>query len=245
MDAQFLDDAGRRHGADIVAADRPGIGHSDTWTMRSFVEWSDVVDQLADSLAVGEFAVAGWSGGGPYALACAAAMPDRVRAVATVAGMAPLERVRHIFELGLWADKVLISAARLWAPGAGALLRVGRRAPDCVLAWQLSHLARSGDQAELGPEQSGLRIVFREAIGEGVRGMVDEYRRYYGAWGFDLDEVWQSVTIWQGEQDTLVPMSHADRLATALPNAVLRVVPSTGHLLPLLVADEIVEDLAP
>jgi hypothetical protein len=75
--------------------------------------------------------------------------------------------------------------------------------------------------------------------------MVDEHRRYYGAWGFDLDEVRQSVTIWQGEQDTFVRMSHAGRLATAPSHAILRVVPPTGHLLPLVVADEIVEDLAP
>jgi pimeloyl-ACP methyl ester carboxylesterase len=40
-------------------------------------------------------------------------------------------------------------------------------------------------------------------------------------------------------------MSIARRLASALPNSVLKVVPSTGHLLPLVVADEILEDLAP
>jgi pimeloyl-ACP methyl ester carboxylesterase len=75
--------------------------------------------------------------------------------------------------------------------------------------------------------------------------MVDEYRRYYGSWGFDLGEVRQSVTIWQGDQDTLVPMRMARRLASLLPSSTLRVVPSTGHLLPLVVADEVVEDLAP
>jgi pimeloyl-ACP methyl ester carboxylesterase len=79
----------------------------------------------------------------------------------------------------------------------------------------------------------------------GVWGMVDEYRRYYGSWGFDPGEVQQSVTIWQGEQDTLVPMSHARRLASLLPTCTLTAVPSTGHLLPLVIAEEILEDLAP
>jgi pimeloyl-ACP methyl ester carboxylesterase len=46
----------------------------------------------------------------------------------------------------------------------------------------------------------------------------------------------QSVTIWQGEQDTLVPMRRARRLADEVPNGTLRVVPSTGHLLPLVIA---------
>lgn len=72
-----------------------------------------------------------------------------------------------------------------------------------------------------------------------------EYRRYYGSWGFDPGEVQQSVTIWQGEQPTLVPMSHARRLASLLPNCTLMAVPSTGHLLPLVIAEEILEDLAP
>ena len=40
---------------------------------------------VADSLAVHRFAVLGASGGGPYALACAARHPDRVAAVGTVA----------------------------------------------------------------------------------------------------------------------------------------------------------------
>jgi pimeloyl-ACP methyl ester carboxylesterase len=72
-----------------------------------------------------------------------------------------------------------------------------------------------------------------------------EYRRYYGSWGFDPGEVQQSVTIWQGEQPTLVPMSHARRLASMLPTCTLTAVPSTGHLLPLVIAEEILEDLAP
>jgi pimeloyl-ACP methyl ester carboxylesterase len=67
----------------------------------------------------------------------------------------------------------------------------------------------------------------------------------YGSWGFDLGKVEQSVIIWQGEQDTLVPMRHARRLASLLPNSTLKVVPATGHLLPLVVAEEILEDLAP
>jgi uncharacterized protein len=48
--------------------------------MSSIAEWPRTVEQ-----------VAGWSAGDPYALACAAVLPHRVRAVATLAGMAPLE----------------------------------------------------------------------------------------------------------------------------------------------------------
>jgi pimeloyl-ACP methyl ester carboxylesterase len=101
MDGMLLDSAGRRCGADIIAIDRPGIGRSDVCTMPSIAQWAETVEGVADQLHIGEFAVAGWSGG-PYALACAAAMPKRVRAVATLAGMAPLETFRHIAEMGFW-----------------------------------------------------------------------------------------------------------------------------------------------
>jgi uncharacterized protein (TIGR03083 family) len=107
-----MDAAARKCGVDIISIDRPGIGRSDAWNMSSIAQWPHTVAQGADLLQVAKFAVAGWSGGGPYALASAAAMPERVRAVATVAGMAPLETARHVFELGLWADRLLIPTAR-------------------------------------------------------------------------------------------------------------------------------------
>jgi pimeloyl-ACP methyl ester carboxylesterase len=75
--------------------------------------------------------------------------------------------------------------------------------------------------------------------------MVDEYRRYYRDWGFDLSEVQQRVTVWQGENDTGLPMSHARRLTADLPNGDLRIVPATAHALPLVIAEDILGDLAP
>ena len=63
--------------------------------------------------------------------------------------------------------------------------------------------------------------------------------------GFWPSQVQQTVTMWRGEQDTLLPMSHARRLASALPRSMLRVVPLTGHYLPAVIADAVLEDLAP
>jgi pimeloyl-ACP methyl ester carboxylesterase len=113
LDAKMMDDAGRRCGADIISIDRPGIGHSQVRNVSSIAGWPQTVEHVANLLHLNDFAVVGWSGGGPYALACAAALPNRVRAVATVAGMAPLERLGHVLELGLWADRLLISIAHV------------------------------------------------------------------------------------------------------------------------------------
>ena len=48
-----------------------------------------------------------------------------------------------------------------------------------------------------------------------------------------------------GSVDTLLPMSNARRLAAALPGGTLRVVSAMGHYLPAVVADAVLEDLAP
>lgn len=246
LDAKFFDAAARRCGADIIAIDRPGIGRSDAWDLPSIAHWPHLVEHVANSLGLEDFVVAGWSAGGPYALACAAAMPHRVRRVATLAGMAPLECARQVFELKLWADRMLIPAARWSLRAAAVLLWLGRRAPDRYLAWEVRRTAGSRDRAALQEQQLQWVIAaFREATIGGVRGTAEDYRRFGGAWDFDLGSVRQSVTMWQGEQDILLPMNHARRLATALPNSTLRIVASSGHYLPAVIADDVLDDLTP
>src|SRR5690349_404455 len=68
-------------GVRLVTLDRPGIGLTDYRPARSVLDWVDDARLLADQLGLGRFAVLGWSGGGPHALACARRFPDRLRAV--------------------------------------------------------------------------------------------------------------------------------------------------------------------
>ena len=66
------------HGVRVIAPERPGFGLSDPKPDRTIPGWADDVRELADHLHLERFHVAGFSGGGAYALACAAAMPKRV-----------------------------------------------------------------------------------------------------------------------------------------------------------------------
>lgn len=54
---------------------------------RRLLDWPDDVVELADSLHLDRFAVVGFSGGGPYALACAYKIPQRLTACGIVAGV--------------------------------------------------------------------------------------------------------------------------------------------------------------
>ena len=64
----------------LIAPDRPGIGLSDPQPHRQIRDWAADVNQLADALGIGRYAVIGGSTGGPFALACARLSPQRITA---------------------------------------------------------------------------------------------------------------------------------------------------------------------
>ncbi len=73
----------------LIGVDRPGIGSSTPFQYPNVLAFSDDLRTIADVLGIDEMAVIGLSGGGPYALACAAAMPDRVVVTGVLGGVAP------------------------------------------------------------------------------------------------------------------------------------------------------------
>jgi pimeloyl-ACP methyl ester carboxylesterase len=72
-----------------LAVQRPGFGGSSPDPGRSLLRFARDVDDLADGLGLGHLAVLGVSAGGPYALACAHALPDRVAAVTVCSSLSP------------------------------------------------------------------------------------------------------------------------------------------------------------
>src|SRR5881227_3513304 len=80
---------GARRQIPIVGVDRPGIGSSTPYQYDTVFAFADDLRTIADTLGIDKFEVIGLSGGGPYALACAAGMPDRVVAAGVLGGVAP------------------------------------------------------------------------------------------------------------------------------------------------------------
>jgi pimeloyl-ACP methyl ester carboxylesterase len=107
----------------LVGVDRPGYGESSPKPGRRIVDWADDARSLLDNLAVPVASVVGWSSGGPYALACAATLGERIRSVAVVAGDAPLDAVPGAFEALPTAVQELI--ARVRVDGSMRLVRGG------------------------------------------------------------------------------------------------------------------------
>ena len=75
----------------FIGIDRPGYGLSSFKSGRTFVDWADDVSKLADAMGIDRFSILGVSGGGPYAVACACKISDRLDAVSIVCGMGPVD----------------------------------------------------------------------------------------------------------------------------------------------------------
>src|SRR5687768_18519267 len=68
-------------GIRIIGIDRPGVGLSSPHLYDAVVDLVPDVEIVLDRLGIGRLSTIGLSGGGPYALAMAHELPDRVRSV--------------------------------------------------------------------------------------------------------------------------------------------------------------------
>lgn len=244
LDIAFADSVCGRHGVDLITIDRPGIGRSDFQSGRSLADWPADVAAVADDLGIRRFSVLGWSGGGPYVLACLAAMPARIAGAAIVAGMAPLSTPARRKELGMLADRLLFPLSQRSPRLAAAMLALARLQPAFLIRNALLQSVSRADHDLLAPLPiSAVTDFFFEALRAGMRGTVCDYCLLGGDWHLD----WQAigpVTLWQGEDDVLVPPAHAKALVAALPQARLKLLQKRGHFLLHAEADRVFEDLA-
>ena len=234
-DIESCDESARVAGVRVISPDRPGIGHSDAKPGRVLLDWPNDVVALVDALGIERFAVLGWSAGGPYAAACAFALPERITAVALVASGIPGDWQGMADEINRM-DRVFMRLSTR-APGFERLVFramgiTAARAPTVFRRLSLTSLDKPSRKLLVGTPAS----AFSDPIAEGLRnpvGVVDDYRVLGSRWGFDPVEIHQPVYIWQGDSDGMLPSSWAERLAARIPNADLIICPGEGHFLAL------------
>jgi pimeloyl-ACP methyl ester carboxylesterase len=211
--------------------DRPGIGRSDPKPGRTVGDYAEDVRGVADALGLNEFAVLGYSCGGPYALAAGAVLGQRVTAAILMAGVGPLDRPNAREGLSKTDLQLLDwSVRRPWA--ASLYLRVTRAAAWTSPRQALNSLKKelsSIDRQALDEYGSGMMASFVESLRQGPQGVIEEYRAWSGDWGFRLNEVRPPVYLFQGDADQIVPMHHAEDMAARLANAELHRLAGEGH----------------
>lgn len=246
--------ATRAAGVRLIAVDRPGFGRSTLQTDRRLEDWPLDVVELADALGLERFAVAGFSAGGPYALACAALIADRVTRAGLVGtttrpllgerlgAIAPRDdRQRRVLELLQHGDREA-AAEQLAADEADWTRTVCEDPQRFFDPFPLNDQNRwfREDPARLGPF---LRAV-GEALRQGSAGLAWERVVQFEPCPFALDGLSVDIVIWHGRLDVVTSYTAAELLAARIPNRKLTIWPDEGHLGIARHWDEILEALA-
>ncbi|NND69548.1 MAG: alpha/beta hydrolase [Halioglobus sp.] len=235
-------------GARLIAVERPGIGDSTSHRYASLADWAADIQAFCNAKEIEYFAVCGLSGGGPYALACAYYLQDRVTAATILGGVAPA--------VGADAARGGVSplvrglapvVKRVHVPLNQLLVRLIRRVESRADA-AVDFAARfmpPGDQAVF--EDPAMRHMFLDdmllASRNQMQAMLHDVEIFARDWGFRLAEVKTPVYLLYGDADNIVPLQHGEHMAERLPNAELRVRPEEGHLGGLGASQEIFDDL--
>ena len=216
----------------LIAPDRPGFGRTDfVKGVTTLENWPNDVVALADSLGIEKFAVFGPSGGGPFALACAWKIPERLTSVGIFASVGPL-----IPE----TDKGIAAPVRMmWdkAPKVPALFRLQMR----LFAWLARTYPKLYIKMVLNEFSETDREVYeRLDIANLIQADRNEsYRQggigsWYDAmipanWPIPLNEIEAKVYLWQGEADISVPPSMGHYMAEHIPTCEAKFIENAGH----------------
>ncbi len=244
--AQWFGQSAKQLGLCLIAPDRPGTGGTDRRWLNQVADWSQDATLILDELRIESAAVLGISGGGPFAAACAAQIPGRVRSLMLVGalglpdwptrGMAPGEQLslslaRRAPEFGGWSLDRLAALARRWPQ---AFLRLAATAqPDADIR----------ALRDPGMRESFL-TSYIEAFRRGSFGVAQDLRVLTRPWGFDLRSIKTPTWVRHGDADTTVPVEHARRYADAIPAAQLEIYPGHGHFSILSRPQELLAPLA-
>ena len=224
----------------MVTADRPGYGGSTPLPGRNTADWAADTATLADHLGVERFAVIGLSSGGPYTVACASVLGERVIGAIVAAGNTDMS----------WSnagDGYLDSELEIMA----------LHDADAAVAFCTEQYGADGarffeGEMDLGPTDTawladearatGLFASMEEAFAQGVIGYAHDIWVQGRAWSFGTSAITCPVIVVHGDDDQLVPIAHSRHTASLIPGAELRIVPGVGHLslidqLPALAAE--------
>lgn len=233
-------------GLRIVGIDRPGVGLSPAHQYPSVFHFVADLEAVADRLGIDEFSTIGLSGGGPYALAGAAGLPDRVRSVGVLGGVVPSVGPDAPAD-GLVAVAKRFSAVLPWIRHpSGFVLTALVRAARPLGSQALDLYARfspPGDREVLA--RPDIKEMFLDDLsrngGRSMRAVVADGILFTRHWGFEPSDVDVPVWWWHGDADNIVPLAHAEWLAGHLRHATLRVRHGESHLGGMGIAGEVID----
>ena len=224
----------------VITLDRPGVGGSDAQADHRVADWPADVIALADALGIDRFGVIGNSAGVPYALACAALIPERLTGVAvTNSASAMIYLAREDPEVHaavLDADDARIMDLFASDPDAAA-----KEAIEVGTEW-VAALAENPEQILDGGDDAGDAWFFeeparrdmfldaiREAVRQGIDGFAVQWLAQLAPWGFRIEDIQMPVHVWLGANDRITPPPVMRKLTDRIPHQVTTVWEDAGH----------------
>jgi pimeloyl-ACP methyl ester carboxylesterase len=237
-------DWAQNNGIRLIGIDRPGIGSSTPHQYAAVIDFAADLATIADTLGIEKFVVIGLSGGGPYALACAAALPDRVVAAAVLGGVAPAVGpdaiLSGLMSLGLRVAPVLRVAGGPIRLAASGLIQLVRPIAEPAL-YAYAHLSPEADRRLLTRPE--FKAMFLDDLLNGSRKQLAapfaDIVVFTREWGFRIADVTVPVLWWHGDADHIVPIEHGRHVVSLLPDAEFHPLPGESHLAGLGVAEDI------
>jgi pimeloyl-ACP methyl ester carboxylesterase len=225
----------KQHGIRLIGLDRPGTGSSSPHLYENIAAFADDLRTIADILGIDKMAVIGLSGGGPYALASAVAMPERVVAAGILGGVAPFLGddgiASGLMNLGKRAAPLLRLGGDPLRIGASLMIRAIRPFANTAL-FLYAAISPEGDRRLLTRPEFG--AMFLDDLLNGSRKQMaapfNDVVLFTRDWGFRLAEVKTPVRWWHGDSDHIVPFAHGEHAVALLPDAELIVLPGESHL---------------
>jgi len=219
-------------GLRVIAPDRPGFGLSSPQTGRHLKDWLPELGAILDVYKIDRFALLGISGGSPFATVAAARFGRRVAALCLFGPMGPVADMappalswyqRHFF-LGL---AKIPSAMHVLSAAAIQLFRLS---PPLAYNIFLKMLPRCDRTIMRTPKLRNLVIEdVRESIIHGGAGICSDVRIYSQPWEIDYAKITAPTVLWQGLDDTIVPVPAAMRLGELIPRCTVERIPGAGH----------------
>ena len=237
-------------GVRVISPDRPGYGGSTFDPSRTIGSWAVDVASIADQLGIRHFTVVGSSGGGPYALACAATLQDRVAAAYVLCGVGPLDSVEARSSLNP-INRPIFEAAALGPSAAVPILdAMAGKTDGADLGFSLEvmmaampaedHAAMASDPS-VGKWMGDMMVLLSQ--GDSL-GPAHDLWLYTQRWDFDLASIDVPVYLHAGAHDVNVPQEHLEFQHRGIAGSSLTVWPDDGHMAGVVRMPEVLRQIA-
>jgi len=217
----------------FISVDRPGHGLSDSQPKRRLIDWPEDITQLADHLGLEKFYVTGHSAGGPYVLACAHELAERIVAGAVISSVAPMSRPRPYDGMPILNQILARSARQL--PWLTYLARKTTRnmvMQDTKKAAQqlMASIPNSDKEILYEPKNvENMVLSIQEGFRQGSEGVAHDDILVNTDWGFELKSIETRIDIWHGKLDVNVPIHAAQYLHGHIPHNRCYELTDKGH----------------